>query len=166
MSAPALKAGVSPTWYVVACHTKQERMARFHLERQGFTVYLPMTLGGLVRGRQSIVAFLPGYLFVQVEDDSAWWAIRSTIGVKSVIAGGSTGKPLPMRDELLAEIRKREVDGLVTVRRDFKPGERVRIGLLPVEALFEEVSGERRVSLVVSLLGRDSRVKVDPLSLR
>lgn len=166
-------------WVVVACRQAQEVRARVELERQGFEVYLPMRLASIRRqgryanGARDLVArpFLPGYLFVRTSLALGdWRRIWSTFGVKSLL--GSEERPTAVRDWVVERIREQEEGGfiklgLVADAPAFARGERVQLHNLDlVEGLFLEQIDERRASILVSLLGRDSRVTVDLAKLR
>jgi len=166
-------------WVVVACRQAQEVRARVELERQGFDVYLPMRLASIRRqgryanGARDLVArpFLPGYLFVRTSLALGdWRRIWSTFGVKGLL--GSEERPTAVRDWVVDRIREQEEGGfiklgLVADAPAFARGARVQLnGLDMVEGLFLEQIDDRRASILVSLLGRDSRVTVDLAKLR
>jgi transcription antitermination factor NusG len=166
-------------WIVVSCRQAQEVRARVELERQGFEVYLPMRLVSIRRpGRQANGArdllarpFLPGYLFCRVGLALGdWRRIWSTFGVKGLL--GSEERPAAVRDWVVDRIRDQEEGGFIKLgleadRPAFDRGARVQLaGLDQVEGLFLEQIDERRASILVSLLGRDSRVTVDLAKLR
>jgi transcriptional antiterminator RfaH len=164
-------------WVVVACRQAQEVRARVELERQGFDVYLPMRLASIRRpnrnGVRDLVArpFLPGYLFVRTSLALGdWRRIWSTFGVKSLL--GSEERPTAVRDWVIERIREQEEGGFIKLglladAPAFARGERVQLHNLDlVEGLFLEQIDDRRASILVSLLGRDSRVTVDLAKLR
>jgi transcriptional antiterminator RfaH len=164
-------------WIVVTCRQAQEVRARGELVRQGFDVYLPMRLASIRRpGRSNVrdlVArpFLPGYLFVRTSLSLGdWRRIWSTFGVKGLL--GSEERPAAVRDWVVDRIRDQEEGGFIKLgleadRPAFDRGARVQLaGLDQVEGMFLEQIDERRASILVSLLGRDSRVTVDLAKLR
>lgn len=159
-------------WVVVVSKPQQERLARFHLEAQGFEPYLPMKLSMNVK-RQELVAmpFLPGYLFARTGlAISQWGKIWNTRGVHGVL--GSGDRPIGVRDEVVERIRLQEEAGFIKVGLEaeggrFERGEKVRVvGELGIEGLFVECVDRKRATLLVSLLGRDSRLTVDLRKLR
>lgn len=86
-------------WYVVQTHARAERKAAFHLERQGFTVYLPQYLKRWRHARKTEMRrapLFPRYLFVTMDMAQARWrAIRSTIGVSALVCNGERPAPVP-----------------------------------------------------------------------
>jgi transcriptional antiterminator RfaH len=164
-------------WVVVTCKQAQEVRARGELERQGFDVYLPMRLVSIRRAGRSNVRdlvarpFLPGYLFVRTSLAlSDWRRIWSTFGVRGLL--GSEERPAAVRDWVIDRIRDQEEGGFIKLGLAFDgpvfpKGARVQVsGLDGVEGLFVEQIDDRRASILISLLGRDSRVTVDVGKLR
>lgn len=80
-------------WYLAHSKPGQEEVAKTNLERQGYTVYLPLC--NLFRRRMGrrlavIGPLFPRYLFIQLEsgvDD--WRPIRSTKGVAALVRFGT-----------------------------------------------------------------------------
>lgn len=151
-------------WIVVQTHAGQERLAKFHLQKQGFEVYLPMRLTRGRDGKGGVAPFFPRYLFVQVTAEvRRWQAIFSTIGVARVFCAGE--RPVGVKDKFIERIREKEIDGLlhvgVPLELDcpFKTQDPVLYGV--IEGVFMERVDARRATILVSLLGRDSRVTVD-----
>ena len=72
-------------WYVTKTHPNGEQKASFHLQRQGFDVYLPRYLRRVSHARRiswQPRPLFPTYLFVSITGpDQRWRAINSTVGV-------------------------------------------------------------------------------------
>ena len=167
-------------WYVVVTHAGQERLAAMNLRRQDFEAYLPMRPPLTANPRAGAKPLFPRYMFVSLDmARPGWRALYSTIGVHDVLSTGSGEhrRPKAIPGAWVERIQAREVDGLV-ILKDREPekacgltkGDKVT---LPVghkfgelEAVFEERVDARRVALLISLLGRDSRVVVDLGSLK
>lgn len=155
-------------WYVVHTHARAEAMAREHLERQGFETYLPRYLRRRRHARrvEEIPAPLfPRYMFVAFDPGSvAWRPILSTIGVSDLLSEGET--PLPVPDGVVEEISAREDgSGLVSLAREapYQPGDMVRVTGGPMSGLvglFDGLSDRERIWVLLDLLGRQLRVKV------
>lgn len=168
-------------WYAVVTHLGRETAAKARLEAQGFHVYLPM-LPPVGKGRPWRPArprpMFPRYLFVSVDlTQPGWRAIHSTLGVADVLSSGQgeSRRPLAVRNGYIEALQNREVYGLVALAErepeidcPYQSGDRVRIKVGPwadLEAIFKERVDQKRVALLVSLLGRDSRVLVDKAAL-
>jgi transcriptional antiterminator RfaH len=157
---------VGPRWYVVNTKPNQETKAKLNLEYQGFKTYLPMRLCSPT-SKRPITPFLPRYLFVSIDPTvQAWRSIFSTHGVHNLITSGDNPAFVP--DRFIDELRSREIEGSLQLKTDaapkpfpFKPGDKVRIKVDPfmgVNAMFERRLDADRITILLSILGRDSRV--------
>lgn len=155
-------------WFVVRTHPKGEFKALGHILRQGFDAYLPRYLKRRRHARRSDTVqtpLFPGYLFVEMDPDQARWrALNSTVGVSELIC--ANGRPAPLPEEIIADIRQREdEEGYVVLGRQtsLRPGDRVRISdgaMADRTGIFECITDRDRVFLLLDLLGRQVRVKV------
>ncbi|PZO07639.1 MAG: hypothetical protein DCF29_03830 [Alphaproteobacteria bacterium] len=172
-------------WYLVIAKRGRERLAKENLERQGFEVYLPMhapamrTLSDKPGQAPAPRPFLPGYLFVAVDLDAPGWRkIYSTFGVHSIYTSGSgnAARPRALPNSWIEQLQMREVNGLIVmpgtdgVKSKFERGAAVTYHgrSADIEAVFIEPVDVKRVAIIVSLLGRDSRqvVSVDAVAKR
>jgi transcriptional antiterminator RfaH len=102
----------------------------------------------------------PRYLFVGATDEQSWAPVRSTVGLASLLRFGGQ----------VAEVSARLIEGLRdaaeeprAVRPLFKQGQKVRIvagNYATLEAVFDMAEGEERATVLLNLLGRESRVRV------
>lgn len=160
-------------WYVVQTQPCSEAKAACNLERQGYRVYLPRWRKRRSHARRVdwiAAPLFPRYLFVSFDiENTPWRAIHSTFGVSSMIATGD-GMPRPMPDGIVEEIRVRETEnGLIEIKPDFRKGQPVIVGEGPFHeqvGLFERMNDSERVVILLSLLGRDVRVKVPLHAIR
>jgi len=151
---------VDLAWYLVHTRPRQEEIAREHLERQGYGVYLPrLQLPRRRRGRWHDVVepLFPRYLFAGARrDEQSLHPIRSTRGVSALVRGGDSYTPVPVG--LLDELRSREdAAGLHQLRPDdLQPGDRVQILAGPfagLEAVFHSRQGADRVRVLLTIIG-------------
>ena len=155
-------------WYVAHTHPRSEMKALAHLRRQGFFAYLPQYLKRRRHARRTEAVrapLFPGYLFVRMDIDRMLWrAIRSTVGIRHLICNGES--PVAVPEGVVEDIRAREDEtGVVPVREPapFQPGESVHVtrGVLRDQVgLFECASDEERVVVLLTLLGRQLRVRL------
>ena len=155
-------------WYVVQTQTHAERKAAYHLERQGFTVYLPQHLKRWRHARKTEMRpapLFPRYLFVAMDIAQARWrAIQSTFGVSALVCNGD--RPATVPDNVMEDIRAREdSSGLVplAMTSPFKQGDAVKVldgGLSGASGFFECFHDQDRVVLLLEMLGRPMRVNV------
>ena len=155
-------------WCAVQTHVRSEDKAAFHLPRQGYDVFLPKYLKRRKHARRIdwvSAPLFPRYLFVGIDSDTtSWWAIRSTIGVSSLLCFGDVPAVVPM--DIITEIKARQDEkGFVKTHAGytFKRGDRVRIingPLNDLEGLFESPTDEERVTVLLNLMGREVKVRV------
>lgn len=154
-------------WYVVRTKTGAEDRAVWHLGNQGFETYLPRYRKQVRHARKTetvLRPLFPGYVFVWLDlGCQRWRAINGTVGVISLVQFGDTPRPIPT--VLVDTIRVREdAAGAVNVTpQGLKVGDRVRVregAFAEYTALLDEVSDDKRVFLLLDLMGREVRVSM------
>lgn len=160
---------VAASWYAVCCKPRQEAVAEENLLRQGYHVYLPRLRGTRRRKGQwvdTVEPLFPRYLFICV--DAAVHSIapvRSTRGVAGLVRQG--GVPAIVPEAVMAAIMQRADADSGLHRNDsplFRKGETIRLvqgPLAGLEGVFSEEDGERRVIVLLELLGKTNRMKVE-----
>lgn len=147
-------------WYLVQCKPRQDDRAEDHLTRQDYECIRPVCRRErLVRGQRIHLqeSLFPGYLFINLPDDTNWAPLRSTRGVSRVVSFG--GKPLAVSQELITQLQNR----IEVSQPAFTAGDRVRIlegGLGALDAIFMSSDGEERVILLINLLHRQQTVSM------
>jgi transcriptional antiterminator RfaH len=151
-------------WAVLLTQPNRERTALTHVERQGFTAWLPRVRSVVVRRGLKVEAvepLFPRYLLVQIVD--AWHCLLSTTGVSGLLRDGD--QPAFIRQNEFDALRARELDGLVVLDASpprFVRGDAVRIGEGPFaghRAIFDGMTGLERCCALFSLCGRQVRVR-------
>lgn len=155
-------------WYVVYTHAKAEQVAVSHLRRQGFDIYFPRYRRRRRHARkvdEVMAPLFPRYVFLRMDAArTPWLAVRSTVGVHSLVCQGSV--PLALPHGAVDEIRAREDEsGLVAFAEapPYAKGMRLRISEGPMAeqlGLFEGIDDNHRIVLLLDLLGRQVRVAV------
>ncbi|PPR11157.1 MAG: Transcription antitermination protein RfaH [Alphaproteobacteria bacterium MarineAlpha11_Bin1] len=155
-------------WYVVHTHANGEQKARHHLERQGFSVYLPLYSRRISHARKVSWRprpLFPRYLFVSLDlDAEPWRKIMSTIGVLYMICHQESPAPVP--DGIVEEIRDAEnATGQVSPGKRMKlsSGDTVQItagAMVDRIGLFEGRTDDERVIVLLELMGRRVRTTV------
>ena len=161
-------------WYVAMTHAKSEEVARVNLARQGFDAYLPRYLKQRRHARKTTnvkAPLFPGYLFVSIDMEAERWRpIRSTIGVRDLIAFGD--RPAPVPEGVVEEIRRREdAEGHVHVSEPvpFQKGDTVRVLSGPMRdavGWFEKVADKDRIVILLEMLGRQFRLPINRSAVR
>ena len=155
-------------WYAVCCKPRQEAVAEENLLRQGFRVYLPrIRLRQRRRGQwlDAVEVLFPRYIFIRVDPERRSMAtVRSTRGAVGLVRFG--GQPAVVPDEVMDALRQREdaASGLHEDKRpQFSAGEAVKFvdgPLAGMEGVFTEQDGDKRVIVLLELLGKANKVTV------
>ncbi len=105
-------------WYVINTKPKKEfQVERLFIEG-GIEIYNPKYLHG-----ERIKPFFPGYEFISFDYPEQYRLVKYTRGVKKVV--GVREVPVPIPDEVIQEIKSREVNGLIEID---KYGEKPEVG--------------------------------------
>lgn len=161
-------------WYVVQVLSSQEKKAKKSIEelrdQKGFgefieEVLLPTENVSEVKNGQQIVVekrLWPGYLLLKMTlTDDTWQFIKNVAGVVDFLGGD---KPTALSDYEVAEIMRDLEDKKqkVTQKHKFAIGDQVKI----TDGVFVNFTGtvtevfhdKGRLSVIVSIFGRDTRV--------
>ncbi|HEY5291490.1 MAG TPA: transcription/translation regulatory transformer protein RfaH [Burkholderiales bacterium] len=155
-------------WYAVCCKPRQEAVAEENLQRQGFRVYLPrIRMRQRRRGQwiDAVEVLFPRYIFIQVDPLRRSTAtVRSTRGVVGLVRFG--GQPAVVPDAVMEALLQRE-DAASGLHHDNRPlfaaGEQVKLvdgPLTGMEGVFTQQDGDKRVILLLELLGKANKVSV------
>lgn len=157
-------------WFVAQTHSHAEARAIANLERQGFSTYLPRYLKRRRHARKVELVpapLFPRYVFVTIDmERQRWLSIQSTLGITRLVCDGRM--PLAVPAGIVEGLMSRhDADGFVRLLapRGLKPGDRVRVVGGAFEAclgLFEQMSDEQRITILLDLMGRKVRVTLDP----
>jgi transcriptional antiterminator RfaH len=134
--------------------------------RNGFTTYAPR-----IKHRGRIGWLFPTYVFVRAW--SRFYPILWTTGVVRLLMCGE--QPASLADDIIANIRKREIGGFVKLPPParLKKGQRVRIvrgSFAGQVAVYEGMTGKDRERVLLDLLGQKVSVELpdrdlEPLGL-
>jgi transcriptional antiterminator RfaH len=161
-------------WYVAHTKPGQERMAEGHLQRQGFTVYLPLREKKRRVAKRSVVIaapLFPGYLFVELDlSVDRWRSVNGTFGVAYLVGAGDRPSAAPIG--VVDAIRAREdANGVVPIHEPspYTPGQAVTITQGPLAAqtgFFKCDNDNDRVTVLLGLLGREMEFKLPGDAIR
>lgn len=150
-------------WCVVQTKPREEAKAISHLENQEFRTFMPLLREH--RGRETrTVPMFPRYLFVEIDtEERKWLSINGTRGVQRVMAltiEMPSLLPVGFVEHLL---ETRSVADWFFDALAFKKGDMVEL----TEGPFKGQQGvcqwtsEKRVSLLLNMLGRETLVSVE-----
>lgn len=150
-------------WLLAYTKPRAELLAEEQLLRQGYEVLCPqIRVQKLRRRRWSWLEepLFPRYVFVGAHDEQAWAPVRSTLGVTSLVRFG--GVFASVSEEIINALRA-GADQPNRFRPTFVQGQKVRIlagEYAALEAVFDTAEGDERATVLLELLGRQSRVRV------
>lgn len=156
-------------WFVAKTHPNAEPKALFHLQRQGFEVYLPRYLRRISHARRiswQPRPLFPTYIFVSMTgSEQRWRAINSSVGIAHLIcdARGPVSVPRGLVEQIQAE---EDESGLVLTGRKvpFEKGAEVQVISGPFAdhiGRFDCTTDDQRVVILLDLMGRQVKAKVN-----
>ena len=152
----------APRWYLLQCKPLQQARAELNLLQQGFTFYAPEhTVQRLRRGRVDVgtEALFPGYVFILLDSQSNWRALRAK-GVSRVVGFGD--RPLAVPDTLIAALQQR-LQGPAAPVALYKAGDRVLITdgcFKHIEAIVQAVTPQQRIVVLLNILNTQQAVQM------
>lgn len=160
------------TWYLAQFKPNSHNIAERNLSRQGFRTFLPMqdeTRRAHGKFITRMRPLFPGYIFVALDPTKGGWsAVNSTNGISRLVSLGA--EPTPVHGGLVSEIMQRcDHDGKLLPQQHFRHGDRVTVSKGPFTdfvATIESVSPDRRVYVLIELMGAQTRVKLKAEHLR
>lgn len=156
------------SWFVAHTQPMKEYVAQRHLLEQGFEVYLPRfkKLRRHARKVEEVLAPLfPRYLFLGMDIEVARWrSVNGTRGVSYLLMAENQPVEVPMK--IIEGLKGKESpDGLVPLDSliTFIKGDKVHVLEGPFKdqrAIFETLDDEKRVQVLLTFLGRETRVSL------
>ncbi|NQV69325.1 MAG: transcription/translation regulatory transformer protein RfaH [Pseudohongiella sp.] len=154
-------------WYVIYAKPRQEEVAKLHLERQSFEVYLPR-LEVTKRCKSELVAtvepFFPRYLFIHLDLQAEDWSpIRSTRGVCGLVRFDGVPKSVPSAfiQYLIQSENSQQLQSID--RKPWKAGDKVEIEQGPFSGYSCIFQGQRsadRVTVLLNIVGKQTRTTI------
>jgi len=159
-------------WFAAQLKPNSARIAERNLQRQGFRTFLPMEdTTKTVRGRfvTTLRPVFPGYIFVAFNTTMGHWrAINSTNGVTRLVSFGKEPVPVPL-DVVTQLMLRCDASGKLLPPAQMVPGDEVRLTTGPFAdfvATIESIEPDRRVWVLMDMIGAQTRVAVRPDQLR
>ena len=160
------------TWFLAQFKPNSHNIAERNLTRQGFRTFLPMQ-EETKRARGKFITqmrpLFPGYLFVALDMlQGGWRAVNSTYGLTRLVSLGKEPTPVPL--DLVSQLMLRcDREGKLLPPKLLKPGDQVTLTKGPFAdfvAKVESIAPERRVWVLMEIMGTQTRVAVSAEHLR
>jgi transcriptional antiterminator RfaH len=157
---------VQEHWFVLYTKPHKEHWVRDILSTQKIEVYLPeIAVKTRRRDRRDKRPFFPHYMFARLDSrDGLFARLRWTPGLRSIVS--MDGRPVPVPDGVVQEIRRRLADMTQVEPEDrFRQGEVVRVLRGPFEgldAVFDRrLSAQGRVRVFLQWMSRQVAAELD-----
>lgn len=159
-------------WYLAQFKPNCHQMAKRNLDQQGFRTFLPLqeeTRRWRGRFMTEERPFFPGYIFVSFDiQESSWRAVRSTQGITRLVSFGA--EPTQVPTQVVSQLMLRcDRNGHLLPPRILKPGESVSLTKGPFAGFIATIEGaapDRRIWVLLELMGCHMRVSANPMHLR
>jgi transcriptional antiterminator RfaH len=163
---------MSKKWYVLQYKRNSHMQAIRNLRHQGFETFLPShdsTSRKLDRFINTSKPLFPGYMFVRFDRaESEWHKINSTYGVSRLITFNSILKSIPTKF-IESLMRRYDSSGKLIPIEKLKKGDQVTVLTGPFAnfiATVEKYEGDQRISILMDLMGRETKIISPPDALK
>ena len=162
---------LSKKWFILQFKPNSHLLAERNLNRQGFKSFLPMheiTKYKYNRYVSDLRPLFPGYMFVAFDPESGpWRQINCTIGISKLVSFGGQPSPIPL--DLISGLMARcSSGGKLLPPAQLNKGDPVQLLTGPFAnyiAKIETIDADQRVWVLMELMGRVTRISVDPNQL-
>jgi len=160
------------SWFLAQHKPNCGRIAERNLQQQGFRTFLPIE-DSTKRVRGKFVSaprpLFPGYVFVAFNTGAGHWrTINSTNGITRLVSFGKEPAPVPL--DIVSQLMLRcDASGKLLPPKLLKPGDHVRLTSGPFAdfvGTIEAIAPERRVWVLMEIMGSETRVAVGADQLR
>ncbi|MFT6451747.1 MAG: transcriptional antiterminator RfaH [Halocynthiibacter sp.] len=160
------------SWFLAQLKPNSSQIAKRNLERQGFETFLPLEETTQQRSGRFVTArrpLFPGYIFVAFNAvQGCWRAINSTQGITRLVSFGRAPAPVPsgLVDGLKARC---DCMGKLVAASALATGDAVTFTKGPFSDFVgevENIDADRRVWVLMDLMGAQTRVKAYEAQLR
>lgn len=158
----------TPVWYLLQCKARQQARAEEHLQNQGFAIYSPVHRVKRVRRGQyetRLESVFPGYVFIELTDNSNWRALYGTRGVSRLVS--FNGRPHPVESGLVGALKSRFM-AQTEPQALYAPGQRVVITegcFRHLEAIVQAVTADERIIVLMNIMHSQQALAMDAAQL-
>lgn len=160
------------SWFLAQLKPNCAKIADKHLTQQGFQTFLPLEVETRQRNGKFVTAerpLFPGYIFVAFDAARGFWRqVNSTYGITRLVSFGKEPAAVPL--DLVSQIMLRcDASGKLLPPKALEPGDQVTLTQGPFASFVAEVESitpDRRVWVLMELMGGQKRVAVDAKHVR
>jgi len=154
-------------WFLAQVKPNCVNIANINLTRQGFQTFIPRVEETRKRNGKfvnTIMPLFPGYIFVTFNiANSLWRTINSTHGITRLVSFGNIPATLPK--DLVSDLMQRcDTNAKLLPSGTLRNGDRVTLTKGPFANFVgkvENITPERRVWVLIELMGRKIRVVIE-----
>jgi len=158
-------------WFILQFKPNSHRLAERNLHSQGFESFLPLhevTKHKYNRYVSDLQPLFPGYMFVAFDPETGpWRQINCTIGVSKLVSFGGQPSSVPL--DLISGLMARcSSVGKLLPPNQLNKGDAVQLLAGPFTnyiAKVETIDADQRVWVLMELMGRVTRISVNPNQL-
>lgn len=153
-------------WFVLNTKPKKEFQVEKLFKEGGIKIYNPK-----YRHENRIKPFFSGYEFIHFDYPSQYQLVKYTRGVKRVV--GNRDGPIPMPEEVIHEIKAREVKGFIEL---YKYGDEPELGdeievvegpLKGLKGIFKkELPEKERVIILLNYVSYQGQLRIEKKKLK
>ncbi len=159
-------------WFLAQLKPNCANIADRNLKRQGFTTFLPLENETRQRNGKFVTALrplFPGYIFVAFDIARGLWrTVNATHGITRLVSLGQ--EPTAVPRDLVSQLMQRcDAEGRLLSPQVVKPGDPVTLTTGPFAnfvAEVEKIAADRRVWVLMDMMGSQTRVAVSAHQLR
>lgn len=155
-----------PNWYVINVKPKKEFQVEKLFTEGGFTYYNPV-----YKQDNRVRPFFPGYGFLTFVFPDQYQMVKYTRGIKRVV--GNKEGPIPIPDEVIQEIRAREIGGLIELEKHGlmpQVGDEIEVAEGPLKGLRgifqKEIDEKERVMILLSYVSYQGQLLIEKKKLK
>ena len=153
-------------WYVLNTKPKKEMQVEKIFLEAGFEIYNPK-----IRQDDRISPFFAGYAFLRFQYPEEFRLVKYTRGVKKVV--GNQMGPTPIPEEMIEQIKEREVDGVIELEKygeEPEVGDEIQIMEGPLKGLTgifkREMTQSERVLILLNYVAYQGQLIIEKKKLK
>ncbi len=154
------------SWFVLNTKPKKEFQVEKIFSESGYKIYNPK-----FKQDNKILPFFSGYEFIYFDYPSQYRTVKYTRGVKKVV--GNQQGPIPISEDILNEIKKREVDGFIELNKygsEPETGDEVQVmegAMKGLKGIFKkELTSKERAVILLNYVSYQGHLIVDKKKLK